>query len=155
MKKIKILATLMLCFWLSSCEKYLDINQDPSNPQIAEGHVLLPALLQSMVRGEAFDSRVIGQYVQNWQFSSAGNVWDRHGYVVGSDAGGEKWRQHYFALGQNIVLTVKDAQEKGKWDYSGVAKAIQAWSWQTTTDYHGEMILKEMFEPHRHTEKFI
>ncbi len=150
MKKIKILALLAVSLWLSSCEKYLDINQDPSNPQVAEGHVLLPALLQSMVRGEAFDARFIGQYVQNWQFSSAGNVWDRHGYAPGSDSGGEKWRQHYYALGPNILLAIKDGQEKGKWDYSGVSKAIQAWSWQTTTDYHGEMILKEMFEPNRY-----
>lgn len=150
MKKIKILALLFLSLCLGSCEKYLDINQDPSNPQVAEGHVLLPALLQSMVRGEAFDSRYIGQYIQNWHASAAGNTWDRHGYAAGSDAAGEKWRQHYYALGQNVLLQIKDGEEKGKWDYSGVAKAIQAWSWQSTTDYHGEMILKEMFEPNRY-----
>lgn len=150
MKKIKIFALLFLSLCLGSCEKYLDINQDPSNPQVAEGHVLLPALLQSMVRGEAFDSRYIGQYIQNWHASAAGNVWDRHGYAAGSDASGEKWRQHYYALGQNLLLQIKDGEEKGKWDYSGVAKAIQAWSWQSTTDYHGEMILKEMFEPNRY-----
>lgn len=150
MKKIKILALLFLSLCLGSCEKYLDINQDPSNPQVAEGHVLLPALLQSMVRGEAFDSRYIGQYIQNWHASAAGNTWDRHGYAAGSDAAGEKWRQHYYALGQNLLLQIKDGEEKGKWDYSGVAKAIQAWSWQSTTDYHGEMILKEMFEPNRY-----
>jgi hypothetical protein len=150
MKKIKILALLFLSLCLGSCEKYLDINQDPSNPQVAEGHVLLPALLQSMVRGEAYDSRYIGQYIQNWHASAAGNAWDRHGYAAGSDAAGEKWRQHYYALGQNLMLQIKDGEEKGKWDYSGVAKAIQAWSWQSTTDYHGEMILKEMFEPNRY-----
>lgn len=154
MKKIKILALLFASLWLSSCEEYLDINQDPSNPQIAEGHVLLPPLIASMARGEAFDSRYIGQYIQNWHSSAGGNVWDRHGYAAGSDAAGEKWRQHYFALGQNIILTIKDGQDKGKWDYSGVAKAIQAWSWQTTTDYHGEMILKQMFEPNRYVFDF-
>ena len=154
MKKIKIVAMLFASLWLSSCEKYLDINQDPSNPQVAEGHVLLPPLLQSMVRGEVFDARYVGQYIQNWQSSGGGNVWDRHGYVAGSDAGGEKWRQHYFALGQNIVLQIRDGQEKEKWDYSGVAKAIQAWSWQSTTDYHGEMILKQMFEPNRYVFDF-
>ena len=154
MKTFKILALLAVSLWLSSCEKYLDINQDPSNPQVAEGHVLLPALLQSMVRGEAFDSRYVGQYIQNWHFSSAGNVWDRHGYAPGSDAAGEKWRQHYYALGQNVILQIKDGQEKEKWDYLGVAKAIQAWSWQSTTDYHGEMILKQMFEPNRYVFEY-
>lgn len=150
MKKYRILVALLIGISLTGCEKYLDINQDPSNPQLAAGHVLLPPVLQNMVRGEAFDSRYVGQYIQNWHISSAANAWDRHGYVAGSDAGGEKWRQHYWALGQNLTAMITDAEKYGKWDYSGVAKAIRAWSWQTTTDYHGEMILKEMFEPNRY-----
>jgi hypothetical protein len=154
MKKIKILLLSLTLLSLGSCEKYLDINQDPSNPQLAEGYVLLPPLLQSMVRGEVFDSRYVGQYVQNWGFASSGNDWDRHGYAAGSDAAGEKWRQHYFALGKNIDIIINDGTEKQKWDYVGVAKAIRAWSWQTTTDYHGEMILKQMFEPNRYVFDF-
>lgn len=139
---------------LSSCKEYLDINQDPSNPQVAEGYVLLPPVMQSMVRGEAFDSRYIGQYVQNWAFSGGGNDWDRHGYAAGSDVSGEKWRQHYFALGKNLDLIIQDGTDKQKWDYVGVALAIKAWSWQTTTDYHGEMILKQIFEPNRYVFDF-
>jgi hypothetical protein len=150
MKKIKILMLTLTVLSLSSCKNYLDINQDPSNPQVAEGYVLMPPILQSMVRGEAFDSRYIGQYVQNWAFSGGGNEWDRHGYVAGSDAAGEKWRQHYFALGKNLDLVIQDGTAKQKWDYVGVATAIKAWSWQTTTDYHGEMILKQIFEPNRY-----
>jgi hypothetical protein len=65
MKKIKILLLTLTVLSLSSCKDYLDINQDPSNPQVAEGYVLLPPIMQSMVRGEVFDSRFIGQYVQN------------------------------------------------------------------------------------------
>jgi hypothetical protein len=150
MKKIKILLLSLTMMGLSSCKEYLDINQDPSNPQVAEGYVLLPPIMQSMVRGEVFDSRYIGQYVQNWAFSGGGNDWDRHGYASGSDAAGEKWRQHYFALGKNLDIIIKDGTDKQKWDYVGVALAIKAWSWQTTTDYHGEMILKQIFEPNRY-----
>jgi hypothetical protein len=150
MKKIHIIIISCLLVFGSACDKYLDINEDPSFPQVAQGFALFPPLLANMVRGETFDSRFINQYVQYWVSASAGNTHDRHGYVAGSDGMGEKWRQHYWALGTNIDLVIKDGVENNKWDYTGAAKAIRAWSWQSSTDYHGEMILKQAFEPNRY-----
>lgn len=143
------LLTLMLVF-SNSCDKYLDVNFDPSNPQVAEGFALLPPMFANMVRGEAFDTRFVGQYIQNWASTAANNVWDLHGYVAGSDAAGEKWRQHYWAIGRNIDLMIEQATLKEQWDYIGVGKAIRAWSWQTSTDVYGEMILTQVFEPNRY-----
>ncbi|WP_020599976.1 SusD/RagB family nutrient-binding outer membrane lipoprotein [Spirosoma panaciterrae] len=150
MKRLSLFALLLTLITMSSCEKYLDINRDPSNPQIAEGYVLLPPMFAQMAFGEQFDSRFIGKYVQNWSEATANNNWDRMGYDAGSDNAGMIWRMNYWNLGQNIQLMLDDAKAKQKWDYSGVAKAIFAWSWQTTTDYHGEIVLKEAFEPNRY-----
>jgi hypothetical protein len=150
MKNIKYISWVTLLVFLGSCDSFLDINQDPSNPQTADGPTVLPPMLHQMVRGEAFDSRFIGQYIQNWGSSAAGNAWDRHGYIAGSDAGGEKWRSHYWSIGLNVDLIIEDATAKQQWDYVGVAKAIRAWSWQSTTDYHGEMILDQAWEPNRY-----
>ena len=150
MKKFTIIALLLGLLTMSSCEKYLDINRDPSNPQIAEGYVLLPPMFANMAFGEQFDSRFIGKYIQNWGDIAANETWDRMGYSAGSDNAGNIWRTHYWNLGENIRLTIEDANAKQKWDYSGVAKAIFSWSWQTTTDYHGEIILKQAFEPNRY-----
>ena len=149
MKQFTIIALLSL-LTLSSCEKYLDINRDPSNPQIAEGFVLLPPMFAQIAQGEQFDSRYIGKYIQNWGEASSNDTWDRMGYISGSDASGQMWRVHYWNLGENIRLIKEDAAAKQKWDYSGAAKALFAWSWQTTTDYHGEIVLKEAFEPNRY-----
>jgi len=146
---IPILAAFMLLF-SNSCDDYLDINYDPSNPQVAEGFALLPPMLANMVRGETFDTRYVGQYIQNWNWIAANNVWDQHGYVPGSDAAGEKWRQHYWAIGRNIELMIEQATPKEQWDYIGVGKAIRAWSWQSSTDVYGEMILSQIFEPNRY-----
>lgn len=153
MKK-KIYRTLMIAVavtGLSSCGDYLDVNTDPSFPQTVNAEVVFPPIFQEMVRGEAFDSRFIGQYVQNWQFVSASNVWDQHGYAPGNDAGGEKWRSHYYGIGVNLQEAIRDGLATGKNGYVGAAKAISAWSWQTTTDYHGEMILKEAFDTARYS----
>lgn len=149
MKKI-LYPFAFLLFLGSSCESYFDINQDPSNPQVAEGFALLPPIFAQMVRGDAWDARYIGQYVQYWGWVSAGNSWDRQGFAPGSDACGEKWRSHYWSIGTNIDLIISDGVENNKWDYVGAAKAVRAWSWQSTTDLHGEMILKQAWEPNRY-----
>lgn len=154
-KKFTILSLILaLLLPMSSCDDYLDVNFDPSFPQIAEGFALLPPMLSQMVRGEAFDTRFVGQYVQNWANITKNNPWDQQGYVPGSDAGGEKWRSHYWSIGKNIDLMVEQATAKEQWDYVGVGKAIRAWSWQTTTDVNGEMILRQAWEPNRYVFDF-
>lgn len=154
-RKLYLPLTLALVMaFASGCEDYLDINFDPSNPQVAEGFALLPPILSQMVRGESFDTRYVGQYVQNWASTATNNVWDQHGYQAGSDAGGEKWRSHYWSIGKNIDLIIEQATPKEQWDYIGVAKAIRAWSWQTTTDVNGEMILRQAWEPNRYVFDF-
>ena len=65
MKKYKILLLSFALLGLGSCAQYLDVNADPSNPQIAEGYVLMPPMLAQMAGGEEFDSRYVGKYVQN------------------------------------------------------------------------------------------
>jgi hypothetical protein len=147
--KTKLKYLIILTCFIFACSDYLDINQDPSFPQSATAEVLLPPIFQEMVAGETFDSRFVGQYIQNWGFVSANNVWDQHGYVAGNDAGGQMWRSHYWAIGLNVDLIIEDAMVSKKSNYIAVAKAIRAWSWQTTTDYHGEMILDQAWEPNR------
>jgi hypothetical protein len=72
MKKVSsyifLAATALL---MSSCQDYLNINEDPSNPQVAEGYALLPPIMAQMVRGEQFDGRYAGQYSQVWSSSAA------------------------------------------------------------------------------------
>ncbi|MBU1373144.1 MAG: SusD/RagB family nutrient-binding outer membrane lipoprotein [Bacteroidetes bacterium] len=146
MKKIKfsiLLATIILA---SGCKNYLDVNVSPNNPQKTDAANLLAPILANMERGEWFDARAVGQYAQIWGSGAANNVFESQGYNPGSDTPGEKWRQHYFAIGTNIDLMLEDALAGQKWDYAGVAYAIRAWSWQTSTDIYGEMILKEAWD---------
>lgn len=149
-KNIYISLLVVSIFMFTSCEDWLDVNSDPSNPQEAPAEVLLPPMFQEMVRGDAYDSRYIGSYIQNWSRITANNQEDLHGYYAGSDNIGEKWRQHYYGIGVNIDLMIEDAEANQKWWYVGAAHAIRAWSWQTSTDVYGEMILEQAFEPNRY-----
>jgi hypothetical protein len=150
MKNIRVYILALGLIILSSCQDWLDINNDPSFPQDATAEIILPVMFAEMVRGEAFDSRFVGSYVQNWARTTANSAEDLHGYYALSDNIGEKWRQHYFAIGRNIDVIIADATAKSAWWYVGVAYAIRAWSWQTSTDVYGEMILEQAWEDNRY-----
>lgn len=144
----RILFIALVTIISTSCEEFLDVNTDISKPQSASAPVLLAPMLADMARGEQFDSRFVGQFVQYWHNVTAGSTYEAHG-SPSSDSNAEKWRSHYYAIGLNIDLMIKDAEGKEQWNYAGVARAIRAWSWQTSTDHHGDMILKQAWEPGR------
>lgn len=157
-KSTYIVLLTALTLGLSSCDKYLDINKNPNNPDQVEAAVLLAPIQNQYVLGIQFDARYVGQYVQNWQASSAtvpvnGFIWDAHGYAPASDAGGEIWRNVYWRGGRNLLNLITDAQAKERWDYLGVGQVMQAWGWQMLTDQHGEIIIKEAFDqdPNKNT----
>jgi len=153
MKKYNILSVFALA-GLMGCSDYLDVNKNPSTPQLAASQTILPPMFAQMARGEQFDSRFAGSYTQNWASTASANVWDRHGYATSSDAGAEKWRSHYFSNGKNLFTIMDDATASNRPSYGGIAKAIWAWSLQSTTDWHGDMIIKQVFEFGRYAFDF-
>jgi hypothetical protein len=146
-------AAVLLGF--SGCEKKLDeVYATPNSFLRVPVETLLPPATYYMALDPQTDFRFLGGYIQNWTNISALNQWDRMGYQAGSDNGGAIWRGHYYDLGQNMIKMMEWGAEEQKWDYVGVGKAIMAWSWLLTTDYHGEIILKEAFNTSLLTFKY-
>jgi hypothetical protein len=162
--KIKInfkMKTLKYSFFIAilafigfGCNDYLDVNVNPNVPQEAPAHAFLPAMIQNIARGVQFDARFIGKYTQNFVDATAANVWDAHGYAAGSDAGGEIWRQHYWAVGRNVDLMIADARSRDLPFYIGIGYALRAWGWQSVADCNGEGILKQAWDANRNTFDF-
>ena len=150
MKNRYILLVAALLISLSGCKKYLDVNTDPATPQDPDSKTLTMPLFAQMERGVQFDARYLSNVTQVWGRSSANYFAEIHGWIQGSDAAGEIWRTNYYGLGANLGLIMKDATSKQLYNFLGLAQALRAWSWQTTTDYHGDIILKEAFEPNRY-----
>jgi hypothetical protein len=123
-----------------SCENITDLNVNPSFPTEVSPISLIAPIQQQMARGIQFDSRYLGSYTQYHSNATAGNAWDRLGYVQNSDASGEIWRMTYFAMGLNITRLQEGAIESQRYDILGASKAMRAWSWQITTDYHGDLL---------------
>lgn len=145
-KKISTLFLASLTLGLCSCNEYLDINKNPNNPDQVEAALLLAPIQNQYVLGIQFDARYISRYVQNLQATAGGDIWDLHGYVASSDAGGEIWRNVYWRGGRNTLNLINNARDNQRWDYLGVGQVMQAWGWQMLTDIHGEIIIKEAFD---------
>lgn len=139
----------------SACTDYLDVNTNPNAPQIVTANLYLPAMEHWMVTAPQFDGRFVGHYTQEWvststNFSPASS-WGRMGFDDASDNGGEQWRDVYWSLGQNLVDMNNKATAEQRWDLLGVGLILKAWGWQSLTDLHGEIIIKEAIDPTRTT----
>jgi hypothetical protein len=155
MKKIYILFTALFAIFLVGCSKdFFDVNSDPATPQTPNSKTLTMPLFAQMARGVQFDSRYLSHVVQFWGRNTSNYFAEIHGWLQGSDASGEIWRTNYFGLGLNLGLVIEDATKTQEYNFVGLAQALRAWSWQTTTDYHGDIILKQAFEPNRYVFEY-
>lgn len=148
MKKNLKYSFLAIAFALISCDDLTDLNVNPSFPVEVQSISLMPNVQQQMAQGIQFDTRFAGRYTQYFSAITAGDVWDLQGYAANSDASGEIWRAVYFGIGLNLVKLQETAIAENRHDIVGFSKAVQAWSWQTATDYHGELIaFNQVFTP--------
>jgi hypothetical protein len=154
MKKImqkKYMILTMAIISVVACQKKLDeafVNPNASSRVPVES--LLPGIIGNLVGnssaagsayGTANDGMQVGRYVQYWATNTAGNQFDQMGGATGaSDVMGSVWAMHYYGMGQNAW-----GIEEKKWDYVGVGYALFAWSWLTTTDMYGDIIMREAF----------
>ena len=159
MKSIKfITAAALIGFCFSSCTKKLDeAYANPNAPVKVKPSELLPPLQYQMAINVQEDFMYMGTTAQvfacrytlaNVPAVTRDRTIVRHeqmGYFANVDNSGNIWRMHYWNLGQNLNRMIDWAAEENQWDYVGAGYAIQAWSWLTLTDYHGEVILDEAY----------
>ncbi|UKJ07253.1 SusD/RagB family nutrient-binding outer membrane lipoprotein [Solitalea lacus] len=151
MKKIfySIIAAAGIMVTATGCEKYLDVNENPNGPQSVSPNLYLASMESNLALGVQYDSRFLGKYVQNFVSNSAGDTWDRHGYQAASDNSGQQWRSVYWKMGINLQDMINLSLAQERWDLAGIGYALKAWGWQSLTDYHGEIIIKQAFDPKR------
>ncbi len=153
---IKSIGILVIFFTIISCQKKLDeAFTNPNAGSRAPIESLLPGIIGNMcgssaaagsAYGTANDGTNVGRYIQYWATNTTGNQYDQMGGAIGSsDAMGSVWGMHYFGMGQNLKQMIQWGTEEKKWDYVGVGYAISAWSWLTTTDMYGDIIVRDAF----------
>ncbi|MET0392707.1 MAG: SusD/RagB family nutrient-binding outer membrane lipoprotein [Chitinophagaceae bacterium] len=150
---------------LGSCTKKIDEAYPNPNANVVQPiELLMPNIIQNMaisntangtLYGPQNDGQYVGRYVQYWATNTANNQYDLMGQTTtnstaaAADIGGSHWAMLYYGQGANLNRVIEWGTEQKKWDYVGVAHAIRAWAWLTTTDMHGEIIVRQAFDPDR------
>ncbi len=149
MKKIlsAIVVALVLVVSFTGCEKYLDVNNNVDAPDYVEANLYLPGILSS-IQGCYWDIRALGPLTQMMGTSSYTNFANNY-YTASSDAGGEMWRMAYWLQGMNLENMVNQAIADEAWTLAGIGYAIKAFSWDCLTKYHGDLPMKQAYEPGR------
>jgi hypothetical protein len=138
---------------LTACQDLLDVNTNPDAPQAVTANLYLPPMIHWMATSPLYDAvYTTGRYTQEWYApASSFSAWDQMGFIAASDASGQQWRDVYWNLGKNLIDMMEKAEAEQRWDVLGVGYILKAWGWQTLVDYHGEIIVKQAFEPNRYS----
>jgi hypothetical protein len=154
-KPMKMMRTALLAGVMTvstSCQDFLDVNNNPNGPELVTANLYLPPMLHWMVSAPQWDGRFIGRYVQNWYVPGTSfSTWDRMGYDPGSDNGGQLWRDVYWTFGQNLVDMNEIATAEQRWDLLGVGLILKSWGWSNLAAVNGPHIVSQAIDQTKFT----
>lgn len=143
MKKILAFILSAVCVLsLSSCEKYLDVNNNVDALDKVDGYLYLAGIQQAMggiywdIRAtSALTQMIYGYgYYQNHYFNSA------------SDAAGETWRYVYWLHGMNLENMINQSIAAENWTLAGIGYAIKAFDWDELVKLNGDAPYFQAYE---------
>jgi hypothetical protein len=151
---LSVLLLISLLFLNTSCDDYLDVNNNVDGPTYIDGYLYLAGIEQSY-QGMYYDVRATGPLTQMMSVTnktSTGTSFQSFAsnyYPNASDNGGELWRMVYWLQGVNLENMINQSVANSNWTLAGIGYAIKAFSWDQLTKINGEAPMKEAFEKNR------
>jgi hypothetical protein len=146
MKKYLLLLSLLSgTAALTSCEKYLDVNNNPNNPVVATPNFQLPSIISNGIQTQMFTALrtpYITQYVVSRTANSNGN--DQYYFTNAQST--NTFNYSYFQSGGNIPPMIANAQAEGSPYYVGAGKIMQAIILAHATDMLGDVPYTEAYQ---------
>jgi len=145
-KNIKTLIGIALisAVTLTGCNKYLDVNDNPNNPDKADPSLLLPTVQASIsqVVGNSFQIYG-GMWSQYWtQNPTSSQYRSIDQYQVLNTATSRAWLILYRNALNNAELIINSNVPNSEY-YQGIAYIMKAYSFQVATDAFGDVPLSE------------
>ena len=145
MKKLFIILFVALVgFASTSCDDFLNVNENKDAPDKVDAYLYL-AGLESAWQGLYYDLRAtapLSQMMGTNSYTSYANNF----YSKGSDAAGETWRIAYWLHGMNLENMVNQAKADEAWTLAGIGLAIKAYTWDIMCKLQVELPMKQAFE---------
>ncbi|MDX1684031.1 MAG: SusD/RagB family nutrient-binding outer membrane lipoprotein [Saprospiraceae bacterium] len=151
MRKLIYLFTLgTLVLGLTSCDDFLDVNDDPNKSSSAEAGPIFTGAITGYSTNRVID---LGPAV-----STAGQMWSGGGslgagvftnperYNFSIFTTGNTWRSHYRDIQKDLALAIRNSEESGQTNAIAQCKIISAMTYWTTTVLWGDVPFSEAID---------
>lgn len=158
MKKIAIISTLVLGLGVTSCDSYLDINQDPNSP--AESNmttsIMLPAAEMNLAGSYGDFLRITGgYYAQHYaQTFGTSNFLDFSQFKMSATRSSGTYTQLMARTLKNLQTIRSLAEQKEEWGSYLAATTLRAFTYQALVDCYGEVPFAEAFDANISSPKY-
>lgn len=145
---MKILSKIILSFFmlaaLSSCEKFLDINEDPNNPVSPQPNLLLTSSEVAISSAVSMSTGGLGGQLGVFmhQITRRGEG-DQYGTQGNDFMIGAAWGSFYDQALQDLRIIIESETENDNMIYVGIAKLLKAYSYSIMVDVWGDLPYSE------------
>jgi Starch-binding associating with outer membrane len=141
----------------AGCDSFLDVNEDPNNPQNVALELTLPGMLVAFgheVLGPTnirYDNLTgpagwAGEWLGQWSWNRDEHTYAQfQWYEVANLDTNDFWASSYANVMQEAVNIMRRSEETGQMGFHGIAKFMYAWNASLLTDAFGPIPLTEAF----------
>ncbi|UYQ95930.1 SusD/RagB family nutrient-binding outer membrane lipoprotein [Chitinophaga horti] len=153
----KLLGIISLSILLTSCDKWLDVNNNPNSAttDVPTPELRLPPLIAQFCDGyESSGTRVAFITQQLGVTFANNNNWNLTRWLSNVSSANWPWQNWYVNTAVNVAPLIAAAEETQAWHYIGAAKVIKAWGFANLADFYGMLPYAEFNDPSTYTPKF-
>jgi len=153
---ILLLASSM--FVVTACDSFLDVNENPNEPQTAPIEQQLPGLIgefsHTVISG--WPTTISARFSQQTSANGTNYYYNLDRYQLGQPwfTWNDLWDPSYVDIMKNARMLTNQAEERGAPAYAGISRLIYAWNMAYVTDGWGTVPFSEAFEPSNTTPKY-
>lgn len=158
MKKLAIIGAVAAALSVSSCDRYLDINQNPNAPSVENltPDMLLPGAEMAFANTYGNYYRITGGYFAQHYAQTFGtsNYLDYSKFIMSASLSSSSYQNLCIRALYNLGQTAEMAEAEGSYGTVLAATVFRCAIYQALTDAYGEIPYSEAIDPDNITPKY-
>ncbi|MCD7940537.1 MAG: SusD/RagB family nutrient-binding outer membrane lipoprotein [Bacteroides intestinalis] len=151
MKKNLLISIIALCLGATSCDSYLDINENPNSPSgnNIETDMLMPAIEMNVASSYGNFLRIAGGYhaQQYAHLNGTSNYVDYSQFSMSATRSSGTYTQFTQKVLSNLKTVLNKSSEEEDWGTYLAATTLRAFVYETLVDCYGEVPYLEALDP--------
>ena len=147
MNKI-LLITVFIILGLTSCEEWIDVNEDPNNPVTVNTDKVLPAAIMSGLYEIHGPYAIIGGiWSQYWTQSNAANQYkDIEAYSLSATSYNYPYNEMFSGALNDLYYIKNQSKTNEDWNLYLISTTLQAYFYQVLVDLYDQVPYTEAFK---------